>query len=54
MEQLMQVETANWFQSTARQRIAGLLDEGSFTEYIGPAERVQSPTSGLVRPALGL
>ena len=34
---------ASWFQATARQRIDGLLDPGSFTEFLGPAERVQSP-----------
>src|SRR5580698_6445446 len=33
---------AGWFQATARQRIAGLLDLNSFTEFLGPAERVQS------------
>lgn len=36
-------ETASWFQATARQRVDGLLDPGSFKEYLGPAERVQSP-----------
>src|ERR1700729_2390095 len=34
---------AGWFQATARQRIAGLLDPNSFTEFLGPTERVQSP-----------
>jgi malonate decarboxylase beta subunit len=34
---------AGWFQATARQRIAGLLDSNSFTEFMGPSERVQSP-----------
>ena len=34
---------ASWFQATARQRIAGLLDPNSFTEFLGPSERVQSP-----------
>jgi malonate decarboxylase beta subunit len=32
-----------WFDATARQRVTGLLDPGSFTEFIGPSERVQSP-----------
>ncbi len=36
-------EDASWFQATARQRVDGLLDPGSFEEYLGPAERVQSP-----------
>jgi malonate decarboxylase beta subunit len=34
---------ASWFQATARQRVAGLLDPNSFTEFVGPSERVQSP-----------
>src|SRR4029077_12453545 len=33
----------SWFQATARQRLAGLLDPHSFTEFLGPSERVQSP-----------
>ena len=36
-------EDASWFQATARQRVDGLLDPGSFKEFLGPAERVQSP-----------
>ena len=36
-------DQASWFQATARQRVDGLLDPGSFTEFLGPAERVQSP-----------
>ena len=34
---------ASWFQATARQRVAGLLDANSFTEFLGPSERIQSP-----------
>ena len=34
---------ASWFQATARERVAGLLDPGSFTEALRPAERVVSP-----------
>ena len=34
---------AGWFQATARQRITGLLDPNSFTEFLGPSERIQSP-----------
>jgi malonate decarboxylase beta subunit len=34
---------ASWFEATARQRVAGLLDPDSFTEFLGPTERVQSP-----------
>ncbi len=34
---------SSWLQSTARQRITGLLDQDSFTEFLQPIERVQSP-----------
>ncbi|MGI4956551.1 MAG: biotin-independent malonate decarboxylase subunit beta, partial [Janthinobacterium lividum] len=34
---------SSWLQSTARQRITGLLDPDSFTEFLQPIERVQSP-----------
>ena len=34
---------ASWFQATARQRVAGLLDPDSFQEFLRPAERVASP-----------
>lgn len=36
-------DTASWFLSTARERLAGLLDPGSFIEFLPPTERVQSP-----------
>lgn len=36
-------DAASWFLSTARERIAGLLDAGGFTEFLPPTERVQSP-----------
>ncbi|PTE11238.1 biotin-independent malonate decarboxylase subunit beta [Mesorhizobium helmanticense] len=35
--------SASWFLSTARERLAKLLDAGSFTEFVPPSERVQSP-----------
>src|SRR5580704_1024667 len=34
---------ASWFQATARERIDGLLDPNSFTEFLPPSERVRSP-----------
>src|SRR5271154_1402326 len=43
MEDAAIYSQASWFQATARQRIAGLLDSNSFTEFLGPSERVQSP-----------
>ena len=36
-------ERASWFQATARQRLEGLLDPNSFTEFLAPSERVRSP-----------
>lgn len=37
------VATRSWYESTARQRLEGLLDAGSFGEFIGPEEREVSP-----------
>jgi malonate decarboxylase beta subunit len=34
---------ASWFQATARERVEGLLDPNSFTEFLTPSERVRSP-----------
>lgn len=36
-------DSASWFLASARERIAGLLDPGSFTEILPPSDRVQSP-----------
>jgi malonate decarboxylase beta subunit len=33
----------SWYQATARQRLAGLLDSNSFVEFLGPSERIESP-----------
>ncbi|QRG07878.1 biotin-independent malonate decarboxylase subunit beta [Xanthobacter dioxanivorans] len=35
--------SVSWFLSTARERLTRLLDQGSFTEFLPPTERVQSP-----------
>jgi malonate decarboxylase beta subunit len=43
MQQIATSGQASWSQATARQRLAGLLDVNSFTEFVGPSERVQSP-----------
>jgi malonate decarboxylase beta subunit len=43
MEDIATSGTASWFQATARQRVAGLLDPNSFVEFLEPSERVQSP-----------
>ncbi|KVE36148.1 biotin-independent malonate decarboxylase subunit beta [Burkholderia sp. BDU5] len=34
---------ASWFEASARQRLAGLVDAGSFEEFIGPQDRLTSP-----------
>ncbi len=34
---------ASWYEASARARIAGLLDPGSFEEFIGPTAREESP-----------
>src|SRR5580692_7535797 len=43
MRQMAASGQASWSQATARQRLAGLLDVNTFTEFLGPSERVQSP-----------
>lgn len=34
---------ASWYEASARQRVDGLLDAGSFEEFLGPRARVASP-----------
>ena len=36
-------DSVDWYEASARHRIASLLDAGSFAEFIGPAERLMSP-----------
>ncbi len=36
-------ETASWYEATARERIAGLLDAASFVEFVPPTARETSP-----------
>ena len=43
MEDVTTSGRASWFQATARERIEGLLDPNSFTEFLPPSERVRSP-----------
>jgi malonate decarboxylase beta subunit len=38
-----QLLEADWFEASARERIAGLLDPNSFAEFVGPSERAMSP-----------
>jgi malonate decarboxylase beta subunit len=37
------LSAVSWYEASARARIAGLLDPGSFEEFIGPAARELSP-----------
>jgi len=34
---------ASWYESSARKRVTGLLDEGTFIEFLGPEARAVSP-----------
>lgn len=43
MSNLMQSYEADWYEASARERIAGLLDPKSFVEFVGPEQRVMSP-----------
>ncbi len=33
----------SYYEADARERIAGLIDAGSFSEFLGPARRMMSP-----------
>ena len=43
MEDVGSRDAANWFAATARQRVSGLLDKGSFIEFLDPSQRIESP-----------
>lgn len=43
MQDVATRDRSSWLQATARQRLSGLLDPGSFHEFIGPEQRVESP-----------
>lgn len=45
MSSLLDAHEADWYEASARDRVAGLLDPGSFEEFIGPEQRVMSRTS---------
>ena len=40
---IVKAHEADWFEASARERVAGLLDPKSFTEFLGPTERAMSP-----------
>src|ERR1700751_5136305 len=43
MSSLLEAHEADWYEASARDRVAGLLDPGSFEEFIGPEQRAMSP-----------
>jgi len=43
MNNLPQSSGADWYEASARERIARLLDPNSFKEFVGPSERAMSP-----------
>lgn len=43
MSLLVKAHEADWYEASARERVAGLLDPDSFTEFLGPTERAMSP-----------
>jgi malonate decarboxylase beta subunit len=45
MSSLLQPHEADWYEASARERVAGLLDPKSFVEFLGPEQRAMSPTS---------
>ena len=40
-------KSPSWYEASARERVRGLLDAGSFKEFIGPEQREISPHLGL-------
>jgi malonate decarboxylase beta subunit len=43
MSSLLEPQEADWYEALARERIAGLLDPGTFEEFLGPENRAMSP-----------
>src|SRR5580658_7200477 len=43
MSKLLRTYKADWYEASARERIAGLLDAEGFTEFLGPEQRAMSP-----------
>ncbi|WP_336487327.1 biotin-independent malonate decarboxylase subunit beta [Methylobacterium nigriterrae] len=42
-ERITDPRTASWYEASARARVDGLLDPGTFREFIGPEQRRMSP-----------
>src|SRR5271163_221722 len=43
MSNLLKPHEADWYEASARERVAGLLDPESFVEFLGPEQRAMSP-----------
>ena len=43
MSNLLRPQEADWYEASARERVAGLLDPKSFVEFLGPEQRAMSP-----------
>jgi malonate decarboxylase beta subunit len=43
MSTVLQPHEADWYEASARERITGLLDPGTFLEFLGPDQRAMSP-----------
>ncbi len=43
MSNLLHANEADWYEASARDRVAGLLDPKSFVEFLGPEQRAMSP-----------
>jgi len=43
MSIVVQSSEADWYEASARERVDGLLDPRSFTEFVGPSQREMSP-----------
>ena len=46
------LQSQSFLESTARQRAIGLVDSGTFTEFIGPRDRMSSPHLPLMGEAI--
>ena len=43
MSNLLQAHEADWYEASARERVAGLIDPKCFVEFVGPEQRAMSP-----------
>ncbi len=43
MSRLPQPNQVDWYEASARERVAGLLDASTFVEFLGPEQRLLSP-----------